>query len=252
MRKLLPLLLAIIFAILQPSSMRMIYASQTEETDMFGNPIDWERNAYGGDDIAGEEIIDENVSGEAETYSFGEQVDILKEIEKYETSAPSETGYITITFPESEQEGDWNKGNILVEIARGAAIEEIWLYRQSGWESRKEIPVGHYTFFQASTSDGSYSFSSNINSFDITQNGNVSLSLSLGVTTPAVEIKGEENESLGTEAREIVSNKCDEENKFRPAIVLVLIGTVIVFGGIILLRRKSALNRPGYRNDLLD
>lgn len=118
-------------------------------TDSFGNEVDWEEG-YGYEDGAGSEKLEEKEqkSEEGSTeYSFSEQVKVLEQMQQYETSAPEETGYISaaLTIPDKE----WSESNIRVTLYDGGRKEELWLYRQSGWSGRAEIPVGHYTIGKA-------------------------------------------------------------------------------------------------------
>lgn len=230
--------------LLSIANMTTVYAAQADqETDMFGNPIDWDRNASGGEDNAGVETNDETIVQD-ETYSFQEQLNVLKEMEKYETPVPKETGYITVSLAEDNQ--NWNQENIKVELTRGNASEEIWLYRQAGWSGREKLPVGHYTFYRAQTVDGTFQFSSDKNSFDISNNGNVTLTLTMGVTTPNVLI----NQDVATPADIDSSN--DTQEHFKNNKMIFGLGLIAFVGILMAVRYNRFRGKKGFRNDLLD
>lgn len=227
-----------------------VYAAQELETDMFGNPIDWDQNAVGGEEQAGLET-DGGSAGqkEPETYSFQEQVDILKEMEQYETTAPTETGFITVSL--ADMEDDWSQENIKVELSRGNASEEIWLYRQSGWAGREELPIGHYTFYRAQTADGAYQFSCNKNSFDISHHGNVSIALTMGVSKPDVSIIPETISKPATPSNGSKQDKQEQSHLNKGGVFFTCIA-IIVFIGLFLGIKILPKRKEGYRNDLLD
>ena len=216
-------------------------AHAAQEMDMFGNPIDWERNASGNEDNAGNELGETKVHDE--TYSFQEQADILQEMLMNETEAPKETGYITISLDENTL--DWNQENIKVELSRGNVSEEIWLYRQTGWTARSELPVGHYTFYRARTADGAYKFSCDLNSFDISENGNVILTLNMGLEKLEVQIDEETVTASGE-----IGNEIDSENIERNKLFFGLV--IFIFSGVFIVIRCLPRRKAGFRNDLLD
>lgn len=212
-----------------------------QETDMFGNPIDWDTNGAGNEDGAGEET--ETIAETVPEYAFGEQAGVIEEKESIEaeTTAPSQNGYITVS---AETDGkEWSEGNILVTLYRdGNQKEEIWLYRQNSFSERAELPAGHYTFASAKTASGE-EFSANPGTFDITETSPVTIKLTLGVDKPTVSVPDVES-----------SEKVEETVKNQESHIYIWGGVVAlgcILGGLSWFAKKRRRSRD-YKNDLLD
>lgn len=218
------------------------YATEPE-TDIFGNPIDWDTNGAGDEDAAGSET--ESGGSTSETYSFTEQVEVIEQKESIEaqTAAPSETGYVNVSV---DTEGlEWSEGSILVTLYRdGNQRHEIWLYRQSGWSTRETLPVGHYTFGKAETSSGE-EFSSDIGTFDVIANAPVNLTLTSGTKDPVVVIEDEATDSEAENA-DVSNNRTSS----RIIIVAGVIAIVAILVGLSVMANKR--KSKDYRNDIMD
>ena len=146
------LFIALISAALLSTAATPAYAA----TDSFGNEIDWEED-YGYEDAAGSESLPETeTEQESSEYSFAEQVKVLEQMQQYETTAPTETGYVSASLQSTDKA--WSESNIRITLYDGGRKEEFWLYRQSGWSGRQELPIGHYTVSKVETADGNYKF----------------------------------------------------------------------------------------------
>lgn len=175
-----------VIAMLMAAMMAGTVYAEEPATDEYGNTIDWEQG-YGNEDGAGLENVE--TPAEQETYSFGEQADVLGEMAAAETTTPEETGHISISL--GDMPSDWSQNNIRVTLYRGNAKEDIYLYRQSDWHADEDIPAGHYTFYKATTVDGKEVFHTDTGSFDISANTGAVLTLSYGesdVTGPAISV----------------------------------------------------------------
>jgi hypothetical protein len=196
-----------------------------QQTDEYGNVIDWDTNGYGFEDNAGLEESEDNAdqSETAATYSFQEQAVVFSQMEAVETEAPGETGLLTVSL--CDVPDDWSQNNIKLSLYRGNVKEDIFLYRQSAWSESTQLPIGHYTVYEAKTLDGKEIFHSDINSFDITEESAVNLTLSYGELekiVPNVRAQGP-----------ILSNQNSEDTKevkTKSAKSLIPVGIVLVIG----------------------
>lgn len=216
-------------------------------TDIFGNPIEWSEPENGdGEDNAGLETLED--TGETQEYSFGEQAEILGVMESAaaETTISEKTGYVSINLAEMPE--SWSEGNIKVTLYCGSRKEEIWLYRQSGWETKAELPEGIYTFYRAETPDG-FQFSGTPGTIMIDNWTPVTLSLSPGVNIPEIYIDDANEETAPIHQEAEPDTKKNRMMVYIEIVAGVLV-LILVVGGLTLPRRQNK-NR-NYRNDLLD
>lgn len=148
------------------------------ETDPYGNVIDWEYdpNGLGEDSIVDDDIEEETASPEAtREYTPEEQESITAVMKQYETTAPQETGNVSVRL--SKAPSDWSGDNITLSVYRGDVKEDISLLAADNWTTDTELPIGHYTVFTAMTNDGSTEFKADLNSFDVTAGTPVTITL---------------------------------------------------------------------------
>lgn len=219
-------------------------------TDSFGNEVDWEEG-YGYEDGAGSEKLEEKEqkSEEGSTeYSFSEQVKVLEQMQQYETSAPEETGYISaaLTIPDKE----WSESNIRVTLYDGGRKEELWLYRQSGWSGRAEIPVGHDTIGKAESADENYEFTVSPSTFDLVENGTVALDLTLGTSKPQVVIP--DGLATAADAENPAPPQEDAKSAIPYAVVIVAVVLVLLIVAVVSVIKVRKERKDGYRNNLFD
>ena len=219
-------------------------------TDSFGNEIDWEED-YGYEDAAGSETLPESEAEQESTeYSFAEQVKVLEQMQQYETTAPTETGYVSASLQSSDKE--WSESNIRVTLYDGGRKEEFWLYRQSGWSGRRELPIGHYTVSKVETADENYQFTATPSTFDLTENGSVPITLTLGTAKPQVTLP----DNLATASTATATPEPPQEDTAQAAIpfaaiIVAVIITIIAIAVISIIKvRKDKQN--GYSNNLFD
>lgn len=212
------------------------------ETDPFGNEIDWDMSeGSGGEDQAGSERVEE--SQEIPDYDIGEQLEVIGQIQAAETTAPEEKGYVTSTLKIPGK--DWSEGNIKITLYDGTRKEEIWLYRQTAWSSRDQLPIGHYTIAKAETADGNYAFSVSPSTFDLAADTPVTLTLSLGTSAPEViipEDKATPSETDEDKAADDGAVEKKQNRMFWMIPISMLIGGVIG-GGLFFKKRNEERNR---------
>lgn len=161
-------------------------------TDPYGNVITWDTNGSGNEENSGDETIENKYV--METYSPEEQEKILQQISEATTEAPSENGWVTISLGDVPE--DWSQNNIKLVLYRGNIKETIFLHRQQNWNVSEQLPVGHYTVYKASTINNTEKFHADINTFDVTEDGNVNIILSYGEReTPVIKIDDSTDES---------------------------------------------------------
>lgn len=205
------------------------------QTDEFGIVMDWDATGNGGEDGAGlEETAAITESAVDETYSFEEQADILKQMQEAETTAPTETGLITVTLSNAPDE--WSRNNICVTLYRGNVEEKVFLYRQSNWETKEQLPIGHYTVYKVESLDGQTEFHADVNSFDITENNAVTLKLSHGSLETAVILSNADQtelESLAEEAAKLQEE--DSPEYMRKLVIANVVPLMLFFAGLYLI-----------------
>lgn len=216
-------------------------------TDSFGNEIDWEED-YGYEDAAGSETLKESESVESTEYSFSEQVDILEQMQQYETKAPVETGYVSVSLQKPDK--DWSESNIHITLYDGSRKEEFWLYRQNDWSGRQELPIGHYTIAKAETANGDYKFTATPSTFDLSENASVPIRLTLGTSKPNVEIP----DDLATASNTIPNPPKEDVTKsaipFVAVIIVAITAIISIAVASILKIRKDKKN--GFSNNLFN
>ena len=166
------------------------------ETDPYGNVIDWEYdpNGLGEDSIVDDDIEEETAAPEAtREYTPEEQESINAVMKQYETTAPQETGNVSVRL--SEAPSEWSGDDITLSVYKGDVKEDISLLAADNWTTDTELPIGHYTVFTAVTNDGSTEFKADINSFDVTVGAPVMITL-----TDASEAVDEAAASEGEDA----------------------------------------------------
>lgn len=226
-----------------------VYAEEPA-TDEYGNTIDWNEEA-GNEDGAGFENGEDST---AETYSFKEQADVLKQMNEAETQAPSAKGLLTVSLGEKPEK--WSENNIRLTLYRGNAQAVIFLYRQSGWTSSEQIPVGHYTVYLAATVDGAETFRADTGSFDITENTAVNLVLSYGeadVAAPTLSAS-ESQEIEDAKANDAMEVKKEQRKNIRN-VVLATVGVLVLFlagFGAVIMRAKKSRDGKGADRSMLD
>lgn len=198
--------------------------------------------------LPGSETLPETEAEQESTeYSFAEQVKILEQMQQYETAAPTETGYVQ---PLSKLQTKRSESNIRITLYDGGRKEEFWLYRQSGWSGRQELPIGHYTIAKVETADGNYKFTATPSTFDLVENGSVPITLTLGTAKPQVTLP----DSLATAST--ITPEPPQEDTAQAAIpfatiIVAAIVTIIVIAAISIIKiRKDKQN--GYSNNLFD
>lgn len=216
-------------------------------TDSFGNEIDWEED-YGYEDTAGSETLKEVEIDESTEYSFSEQVKVLEQMQQYETTAPTQTGYVSASL--QTPSSNWSESNIRIILYSGSRKEEFWLYRQNGWSGRQELPVGHYTVAKAETANGDYKFTVTPSTFDLSENASVPITLTIGTSKPKVEIP----DDLATASNTIPNPpKEDVTKSVIPFIAIIIVAITAIVGIVavsILKIRKDKKN--GFNNNLFD
>lgn len=237
-------IIALISAALLSTAAPPAYAA----TDSFGNEIDWEED-YGYEDAAGSETLPESeAEQESAEYSFAEQVKVLEQMQQYETTAPAETGYVSASLQTPDKE--WSESNIRLTLYDGGRKEEFWLYRQSNWSGRQELPIGHYTVSKVETADGNYKFTATPSTFDLAENASVPITLTLGTAKPQVTLP----DSLATASTATPEPPQEETAQAAiplAAILVAVIVTIIVVAAISIIKvRKDKQN--GYSNNLFD
>lgn len=217
-------------------------------TDSFGNEIDWTED-YGYEDAAGSETLPESEAEQESTeYSFAEQVKVLEEMQQYETTAPTETGYVSVSLQTPDKE--WSESNIRLTLYDGGRKEEFWLYRQSGWSGRQELPIGHYTVSKVETADGNYKFTATPSTFDLSENASVPITLTLGTAKPQV-ILPDNLATASTATPEPPQEDTAQAAIPFAAIIVAVIITIIAIAVISIIKvRKDKQN--GYSNNLFD
>lgn len=217
-------------------------------TDSFGNEIDWTED-YGYEDAAGSETLPESEAEQESTeYSFAEQVKVLEEMQQYETTAPTETGYVSVSLQTPDKE--WSESNIRLTLYDGGRKEEFWLYRQSGWSGRQELPIGHYTVSKVETADGNYKFTATPSTFDLSENASVPITLTLGTVKPQV-ILPDNLATASTATPEPPQEDTAQAAIPFAAIIVAVIITIIAIAVISIIKvRKDKQN--GYSNNLFD
>lgn len=238
------LFIALISAALLSTAVSPAYAA----TDSFGNEIDWTED-YGYEDAAGSETLPESEAEQESTeYSFAEQVKVLEEMQQYETTAPTETGYVSVSLQTPDKE--WSESNICLTLYDGGRKEEFWLYRQSDWTGRQELPIGHYTVSKIETADGNYQFTATPSTFDLTESASVPITLTLGTAKPQV-ILPDNLATASTATPEPPQEDTAQAAIPLAAIIVAVIITIIVIAAISIIKvRKDKQN--GYSNNLFD
>lgn len=238
------LFIALISAALLSTAATPAYAA----TDSFGNEIDWEED-YGYEDAAGSETLPESEAEQESTeYSFAEQVKVLEQMQQYETTASAETGYVSASLQPTDKE--WSESNIRVTLYDGGRKEEFWLYRQSGWSGRQELPIGHYTVSKVETADGNYKFTATPSTFDLAENASVPITLTLGTAKPQVTLPNN-LATASTATPEPPQEDTAQAAIPLAAIIVAVIITIIVIAAISIIKvRKDKQN--GYSNNLFD
>lgn len=240
------LVVAVLMAAIMAGS---VYAEEPA-TDEYGNTIDWNEES-GNEDGAGFKNGEDST---AETYSFQEQADVLKQMQEAETQAPSAQGLLTVSLGEMPEK--WSENNIRLILYRGNAQAVIFLYRQSGWTASEQIPVGHYTVYHAATVDGTETFHADAGSFDITENTAVNLVLSCGeadVAAPTLSAS-ESQEIENAKANDAMEAKKEQRKNIRN-VVLAAVGVLVLllagFGAVIM-RAKKFRDDKGADRSMLD
>lgn len=217
-------------------------------TDSFGNEIDWTED-YGYEDAAGSETLPETETEQESTeYSFSEQVKVLEQMQRYETTAPAETGYVSASLQSIDKE--WSESNIRVTLYDGGRKEEFWLYRQSGWSGRQELSIGHYTVSKVETADGNYKFTATPSTFDLTESASVPITLTLGTAKPQV-ILPDNLATASTATPEPPQEDTAQAAIPFAAIIVAVIITIIVIAAISIIKVRKD-KQSGYSNNLFD
>lgn len=216
-------------------------------TDSFGNEIDWEED-YGYEDTAGSETLKEVEIDESTEYSFSEQVKVLEQMQQYETTAPTQTGYVSASL--QTPSSNWSESNIRIILYDGSRKEEFWLYRQNDWSGRQELPVGLYTIAKAETADGSYKFTATPSTFDLGENASVPITLTLGASKPKVEILDDLATASNTTSE---SPQEDTSRSVIPFIAIITITIIAVVGiAIVSILKIRKDKKNGFNNNLFN
>ena len=220
-----------------------------------GEVLDWDFSGFSGEDSAG--LENQNTASEnQETMSFSEAVQNQQIIESAKASdasdTPSEVGTITIFFYDNP-DFDWSRNNIKVVLWRNKnQKEEIYLYKQNDFYTTKSIPIGEYTFEKGESLDKDFFFSSDIGSFEISQDKPTMIELHFGKSAPEITLSEELN-GLQESQENLISQKNAKlenqqrktSNKIRIFIfvcIVLLIGFVFIF---IRAERKKMKEREG-------
>lgn len=216
-------------------------------TDSFGNEIDWEED-YGYEDTAGSETLKEVEIDESTEYSFSEQVKVLEQMQQYETTAPTQTGYVSASL--QTPSSNWSESNIRIILYDGSRKEEFWLYRQNDWSGRQELPVGLYTIAKAETADGSYKFTATPSTFDLGENASVPITLTLGASKPKVEILDDLATASNTTSE---SPQEDTSRSVIPFIAIITITIIAVVGiAVVSIMKIRKDKKNGFNNNLFN
>ena len=218
-----------------------VYAEEVAPTDPYsGEPIEWDVNGSGEEDDVSSEQAE---SIPEQTYSFGELVEIREQSQKEDESHVS-TQYMHLSVP-GYADRDWSESNILVTLYRdGYHKEEVWLYRQQGFEADVRMPVGRYTFGKAEAKDGTRLYTAD-NTVELTTDKMGEIRLQFVST--AVQ---DEDVTVAEIGR--VEPERPAWYMWMAAVLLVIIIVIVVYVIYTFGIKDSLDKRNGYRNDLMD
>ena len=145
-------------------------------TDPYGNPIDWDTNASGGEDAAGMETEVDLM--DSPTYSPEEQESVA-EVIGTKPAKNEETGFVRVTCDLGD---DWAGYNIRVQIYdQDFDRYLIYCYAQNNYTALEELPAGHYQVYEAvvpGDQTNAYPMVLSVQEFDLSPNRTFELTVS--------------------------------------------------------------------------
>ena len=145
-------------------------------TDPYGNPIDWDTTASGGEDAAGMETEVDLM--DSPTYSPEEQESVA-EVIGTKPAKNEETGFVRVTCDLGD---DWAGYNIRVVVYDKDFDQYlIYCYAQNGYTALEEMQAGHYRVYEAAVPGDqtkAYPMVLSVQEFDLSPNGTFELTVS--------------------------------------------------------------------------